>query len=713
MKRITFTLVASAIALFASAQQPATDKCATTQVTKAELSKNPALALQHAQFLYDLQNYLAANPQLKQAKADGPRVIPVVFHVIYDGNLANISKDQILDQLDIMNEDFRRLNADAANTPEAFDSVAADCNIEFRLANLDPEGKCTDGITRTFSPRTTTASNQNGVKAVKYWNRDKYLNVWVVNTIGDLSTIGGTVLGYAQFPLGGLTSTDGIVIRSDYIGSIGTATGRKGRTVTHEIGHWLGLRHIWGDEDCGTDFVFDTPVHKEANFGCFNYPKYNTCADGDTIRGEMFMNYMDYSDDYCMNMFSKGQKAIMDFTLDGPPNGSILGFRENLWSQDNLIATGVTNNPAVPCAPIADMFSNRRMICQGQTVSFTDNSYNGSVSSRSWTFEGGNGSGTSTAANPTVTYTTPGIYDVSLTVTNAQGTSDKTLDNYIIVSSNTADDNNYGYFESFENEDWFNNKWIVFNDDNEVFKWNRIIGAASDMFHSAYINNYGNFQGAVEELITPSYDLTSVSNPTLSFRYSGATRDTSLNDQLRVYISTNCGQTWSLRTSMNGPELANAGLFSGPYLPPNVNIWTEKKITIPSNVVNNDNVRFKFEFTSGGNGSNNFYIDQINISNLTSVDEISDVVGLTVFPNPLSDADIATVKFHLAKQGMVSVDVIDMLGRKVADVYSGQMNAGSQTLNINRNTFAADGVYFVRFNVGNQQTVKKLIVAKQ
>lgn len=713
MRKFTLSLVAVAMSLYAQAQHPGQHKCASDDVLHQELAKNPLLAAQHAQFMDDLQTYIAQNKSAAK-NVVGPRIIPVVFHILHNGGSENITKAQVLDQVKIMNEDFRRLNPDAVNTPEAFDSVAADCNIQFVLANLDPDGNCTDGIVRVKTVRTYDASNQNGAKQISYWNRDKYLNVWVVNSIGNLSDL-GMVLGYAQFPLGGPTATDGIVIRSNYIGSIGTANGREGRTTTHEIGHWLGLRHIWGDSECGTDLIRDTPVHKEANFGCYTWPKFNDCQEGDTVRGEMFMNYMDYTDDDCTNMFTKGQKEVMDFTLEGPIDSvpGLFGFRERLWITDNLIATGVLNNPPIACEPKADFFSNRQFVCEGTSVSFTDNSFNGSVSSREWTFEGGNNT-SSTTANPTITYTQPGKYDVALEVTNPQGTSTVSKDDYIIVSSNTADDSNIYYFESFEKEEWFNDKWFVFNEDNSNFKWNRIIGAASDMFHSAYVNNFGNIKGAVEELITPSYNLSALQAPvTLRFKYSGAATDTGSADVLKVYYSINCGQTWTIRSTISGPALANAGLYSGAYLPPNVNFWTEQEVTIPSNVSNKDNVRFKFEFTSGGVSTNNFYIDQINISNVSSVDEnLTDVIGLNLFPNPLGD-NAATLNFSLPKQAMVTVDVMDVLGRNVANVYNGQLSAGKQNMTIGRETFGAEGVYFIRFTVNGQQAIKKLIVAKQ
>ena len=269
------------------------------------------------------------------------RIIPVVFHVIHQCGAENISREQILDQLRILNEDYSLTNPTFNQTPACHAAVAADCQIEFRLATKDDQGNCTDGIVRVISPKTYEANNQNGVKDVSRWSSHKYLNVWVVNSIGSVQSVGGEVLGYAQFPAGGLPSTDGVVIRYDCIGSIEAAqTGpfapRWGRTMTHEVGHWLGLRHIWGDADCGSDGVDDTPIAAAPNYGiCWTNFPYNvggcSSAEGDTC-GEMFMNYMDYSDDQCMSMFTQGQKEVMDATL--------AGFRSFISSAENIQATG-------------------------------------------------------------------------------------------------------------------------------------------------------------------------------------------------------------------------------------------------------------------------------------------------------------------------------------------------------------------------------------
>ena len=231
--------------------------------------------------------------------------IPVVVHVVYRTSTENISDAQIQSQLDVLNDDFRRLNSDATNNW----SQAADSEIEFCLATVDPNGNATTGITRTstsvngFGTNDSVKFTSSGGKDA--WPRDSYLNFWVCN-------IGGGILGYAQFP-GGPANTDGVVNGYQYTGTIGTASSPfdLGRTATHEVGHWLNLRHIWGDGGCGVDdFVTDTPQSDAANYGCAS--GHSSCGSVDMVE-----NYMDYSDDSCMNLFTEGQKTRMQ-ALFGP-----------------------------------------------------------------------------------------------------------------------------------------------------------------------------------------------------------------------------------------------------------------------------------------------------------------------------------------------------------------------------------------------------------
>lgn len=225
--------------------------------------------------------------------------IPVVVNVIYKTGSQNISDAQIQSQIDVLNEDFRRTNSDANNTW----SQAIDTNIEFCLASVDPDGNPTDGIRRKSTSKPSFSANdamKSAGQGLAPWDPSSYLNIWVCNLSSGL-------LGYAQFP-GGPASTDGVVIDYAYFGTIGTATAPfdLGRTATHEVGHWLNLRHIWGDGGCSVDdFVSDTPSSDGPNYGC---------ALGHVSCGsvDMVQNYMDYSDDACMNLFTEGQSLRMD-----------------------------------------------------------------------------------------------------------------------------------------------------------------------------------------------------------------------------------------------------------------------------------------------------------------------------------------------------------------------------------------------------------------
>jgi Pregnancy-associated plasma protein-A len=242
--------------------------------------------------------------------------IPVVVHVLYKRQAENISKAQINSQMDVLNEDFGASNGDIGNVPGVWSGLVGNAKIRFKLATRDPDGKPTDGITRTKTDRAFFPANGDPVKkksegGVAAWPTKRYLNIWVCN-------LAGSLLGYAQFP-GGPARTDGVVILHSAFGTKGTvqAPFDKGRTTTHEVGHWLNLRHIWADTmGCGgSDHVVDTPNAAGPNVGTPAFP-HITCNNGPN--GDMFMNYMDYTDDPAMFMFTTGQVTRMNACLAGP-----------------------------------------------------------------------------------------------------------------------------------------------------------------------------------------------------------------------------------------------------------------------------------------------------------------------------------------------------------------------------------------------------------
>ena len=267
--------------------------CPSEDLLKEKLKNDPQWAMR----LHEMENQVGKPLDLSRFKlVNGKIVIPVVVNVLYRTTAENITQAQIQSQIDVLNKDFNGTNSDFGNVPALFSSVKANVGISFELATINRKSttKTTWG---TADDMKKTA--QGGLNPT---TPTTHLNMWVC-------TIGGGILGYAQFP-GGANATDGVVIDSKYFGNTGTATSpyNLGRTATHEVGHWLNLRHIWGDTTCGTDLVADTPTHNTANYGTPSYPHYSTCT-GTPV--EMTMNYMDYVNDNAMYMFTNGQKDRM------------------------------------------------------------------------------------------------------------------------------------------------------------------------------------------------------------------------------------------------------------------------------------------------------------------------------------------------------------------------------------------------------------------
>ena len=387
-------------------------------------SKNAELKLQHEKALSKITSVKVE---------DGVKIIPVVVHVIHDMGNENISDASIKNAIDILNAN---INGQAANflsqTPDVFAAVRGDAKIEFRLAKLDPLGNPTTGINRVRSTLTHEPEPGNAVKALSYWNSFEYFNIWTVKKFAPQDD-GNILLGYAQFPNTNLMSTDGVVLLASQMAS--------GGTLTHEVGHWLGLRHTWGDATCGDDGVKDTPPARDPNYGInlSHFPYHVGLAPppgitgawgclGDSLNwaGEMFVNYMDYSNDAATTMFTIGQNEIMNFTLEGEFNEadstSGIGFREYMWSDTNIVKTGTGDGYAPPfCSQKASFVSmnGASSICQGEALLLKGNQLMfgaGDIISFVWDFGDGNtdNSGDNFLSH---TYNSLGSFDVSLTVT--------------------------------------------------------------------------------------------------------------------------------------------------------------------------------------------------------------------------------------------------------------------------------------------------------
>ncbi len=686
-----------AIAAFLSVNAQEVIPCHTMENMEIMMQNDPSLREQFASWQSNMKklNEIADNNKDLQVQG-GLRIIPVVFHIMHIGGNENISKAQILDQMVILNKDFRRLNADTNNTPLAFRPVAADCNIEFRLAQKDPNGNCTDGIIRKYTPLTVNA--KDNIKALSYWQNTKYFNIWVVKSI-DANGSPGVILGYAQFPGFGSPLTDGVVLRHDVVGSIGTAASGPfgtddGRTLSHEAGHWLGLRHIWGDQNCGDDFVADTPEHWDANFGCPTFPHNvnSNCAPGPN--GEMFTNYMDYTDGNCKNMFTLGQSANIDLIL--------ASTRLNIWSAANLIFTGTDGSPAVLCAPIADFYPGAPlMICAGDSVLFDDVSYNGQVTSRNWTFTGGSPA-TSTDSIKYITYSTPGVYSVTLTVSNAAGTNTSTKTNWIIVSPTTAQYNIWNYFEGFDPS--LSSDWFVFNKGGDAVTWAHTTLASYWGGGSVRLPNAVTSRGQVDDLVSPSINMTAVNTPKIYFYVAFAQHGSTDADALRVFVSTTCGENWTQRFIKSGSTLKTVNPQSGNFVPTSNTQWRMETVTLTTYAAS-PNLRFKFEFTS--DGGNYIYLDHINLTGTLSSEELEkNPFELNIFPSPTEG--FSSIVFNAGDGADLRIAVKDIAGRELLELGNGNFT-GDSYVTFDANQFAP-GVYFITLENKGSVVTKKFII---
>ena len=291
-------------------EQVQTQACATTEYLKQQLIADPGLKSR----MNTIEQGMAMriNDSKVAQRSSSIITIPVVVHVVYNLPEQNISDAQIQSQIDVLTEDFTKTNVDLINAPSAFQSLAANANIQFVLAKQDPNGNTTNGITRTYSSVTSFSSN-NYVKFASYgghdaWPSDQYLNIWVCN-LG--------LCGYATYP-GSAPSVDGVVVKYNCFGRTGIlqTNYNKGRTATHEVSHWLNVHHIWGDAQCGDDLVGDTPLQEKANYDHPIFPLMSSCSNNSN--GDMFVNYMDYTADDVRNMMTQGQVDRINATLNGP-----------------------------------------------------------------------------------------------------------------------------------------------------------------------------------------------------------------------------------------------------------------------------------------------------------------------------------------------------------------------------------------------------------
>jgi hypothetical protein len=608
--------------------------------------------------------------------------IPVVFHILHQGGPENISDAQIQDALTILNRDFNKLNPDTVNIVGAFQNLASDCQIEFKLATLDENGNCTTGITRHYDNAADWELSSSNYKYT--WNRTRYLNIYVVKTLPP------GIAAYTYLPGTSSAIMDAIVVMHPYVGSIGTGSQFGSRVITHEVGHWFNLQHTWGSNNqpgvaCGDDGVGDTPLTK--GFSFCNLANADVCTSG---VDENVQNYMEYA--FCQNMFTLGQRNRMHNCLNSANAG-----RSNLWSPANIQTTGVYN-PPLACPPKADFNCNLAVACLGDTVSFTDYSYNGTIST--WEWSSANAVNVSNLQNGKLVFNQTGPAVVKLKISNANGTDSLLKTSVIILPGAYSGTNNL--VQSFENFTFPDSLWLRTQPEfGSAFNTTGL--SAKTGSQSVWVNNFYDNPNEAVALYTPRFLFQGMFPSQLSFYYAYAQKSSGSNDKLSVYASTNCGLNWNKILELAGASLSTvAGFSNTPFFPSSQQFGLG---TISLAPYSNEQLYLKFEFLPDENGAgNNFFIDDILINGATMLTEALGPEQAGVFPNPTS----GTIYFKGFGQNMiVNLIVRDALGKVIAAKSEHPAEDGFELP-----AHLEPGIYFMSFDAGYALQNIKLLLAK-
>ncbi len=637
-------------------------RCATVEHEAALKAKDPDYEKRKQEIEAFTNRYIQKNKSQNKMEGGVTIKIPIVFHIVYKTAAQNISDARIMEQIDILNADFRRLNADTTDTPDAFGDVAADCNVEFCLAAIDPDGNPTSGILRVETD-VTTFDFDDGIKFTAdggsdAWPADEYLNFWSGN-------IGAFLLGYAQFP-GGPAATDGVVIHYQHVGLEPAGYPyHLGRTATHEVGHWLNLYHIWGDDGgcAGSDLCGDTPNQKVETYGCPGFPETDICSPD--APGIMFQNYMDYTDDACMNIFTQDQKDRIQSLFE--PGGE----RFNLTNSEGCglqpyDAQAIT---ALPGGTICDLTVNPVVTIKNHgTVLLTsiDILYNidgGPTSTYNWTGSLVTGA-TEAVSLPAIT-TTEGDHTLEATLENPNGfddadAGDNTTETDFLVSLTALP---LPLSQGFEASGFPYDGYTIYNPD-DYYTWERTNDAAALGTYSIYMNHFDNdANGEIDEFVIPAYDLSGMTEISFTFdvAYALYTNGGVYSDTLEVLVSDNCGTSWESVYKKANPDLQTAPFTASSFVPED-DEWRNEVIDLTS-YLGSSQLFVKFRTIS--DYENNLYVDNINLNDGQQIGVIntSNDFKLSLFPNPAND--LLNIKYNIAQNGNGTVLIYDVLGKLV------------------------------------------------
>lgn len=628
---ILFFVLASFASTAQTLRPPLLERCGTTKYETLQLQLNPNRE-GNPRFENWMQQKLTTK-RFENQRTQGTQsvyTIPVVVHVIHNGEAigiaTNISDNQILSQIQAMNKDFQRLNADAANTPSEFLGVAGSFDLEFVLAKQDPFGAPTTGINRVQGTKTTwTISDNATFKALSYWPAEDYLNIWVINI--------PSYLGYAQFPVSSLPGledapndrlTDGVVIDYTVFGSnfegLGTfaldSKYNRGRTCTHEVGHFFGLRHIWGDDgsSCtGTDYVDDTPNQGANYVGQCPTDTRTTCSSND-----MYMNYMDYTNDACMNLYTQGQVARMTVVVENSPRRYSLlnseGANDPPALANDLALTQITTPATSICGgTFTPALAIQNIGTSTVTTARVQFKINGSVTeTKDFALNLVNLASTTISFDPVTQNSGTVNYEFEVLLVN--GVADQRPENSLrTVSTTVPASTTLPVAEGFYT---LPSGWTIYNPDGGV-AWS--LRNTPTNGYAMHVNCYDyENEGAIDRLITPVLDLTTATTAYIRFDRAYAMYSASHPERLRILVSSACdfSSTFTEILNLEGSALATAASTTSSFIPTLASQWQSSTLSLHDFI--GGKIQVAFEVTNAY--GNNVYIDNVTISTDNSTD---------------------------------------------------------------------------------------------